>query len=171
MQVETIRLYLEMLGYIAGIASIIYLAFEVRQGRKVNEYQSLQALEEKLTDLLWKGSENSNIDQVWLPIPRQQEILFNKALEKKSTDRWALWNAMNEQQRDCYRFTRAGLEIMEQAFWAHKNNWIDNKEVWGKWTGWMSSWKTTNFYAPYVIEEMSHWYTDSFIDYFKKLPG
>jgi hypothetical protein len=170
MHVETVRLYLEMFAYAAGVLSILFLALQVRKERKLNEYQTLQSLEEKFTSLLWKGSDNGNIDQVWVPIATEKEKIFKNALENGPSGKWSLWNAMDEKDQDCYRFTRAGLEVLEQAFLAYKQNWVTNGEIWDKWRGWMISWKTTNPYTPLVLEEMSPWYTSSFVKYFEDLP-
>lgn len=33
----------------------------------------------------------------------------------------------------------------------------------------MISWKKTNSYVPYVVSEMEHWFTESFLRFFDKL--
>ena len=83
---------------------------------------------------------------------------------------WPLWNSIDQSDQDCYRFTRSGLGIMEQAFLIHQQNWIMNPEIWNKWESWIISWKQTNPYFPYVIQEVADWYTESFIEYLDSLP-
>jgi len=171
MQIETARLYLEILGYTAGIISILFLALQSRKERKLQEFQLLQSLEEKFTDLLWRGDENKAISDIWRPFSPEKNAEFQKMIESKDGREWPLWNSLDENGQDCYRFTRSGLSVMEQAYLVHKQNWISNCEIWEKWHSWMISWKHTNPYLPFVLEEVSGWYTSSFVEYFKKLPN
>jgi len=73
MDVEQIRLVFEISGYGAGIGSLLFLAFQVRKERKLEEYKMLQTLEEKYTALLWKSSEETEINKVWQPIPDKRK--------------------------------------------------------------------------------------------------
>ena len=174
MSIETIRLALEIAAYVAGVASVLFLAFQLRGERKLEEYKTLQALEEKYTSLLWKSSEHSEINNVWKEIPKSRRETFESLAHDCDKSQWPIWEVMSEEEQNCYRFSRSGLEILEQAYIAKKKGWIDDAEIWGKWEGWMRSWKATNSYIPYVLLEMEHWFSPSFLKYFnalKQLPN
>jgi len=68
MDIEQIRLVFEIAGYGAGIGSLLFLAFQVRKERKLEEYKMLQTLEEKYTVLLCKSAEETEVDEVWRTI-------------------------------------------------------------------------------------------------------
>lgn len=167
--IENIRLYLEMFGYTAGVASVLFLAIQLRKERKLEEYKTLQALEEKYTTLLWKSSEQTEIDQAWKEIPPDRKQAFDALAKNGSSDLWPIWNGMTDEEQNCYRFTRSGLEILEQAYIAKKKGWIDDDEIKNKWEAWMISWRNTNSYVPYVLMEIDHWFTPSFIEKFNSL--
>lgn len=169
MNIEEIRLLMEIAGYAAGVASVLFLAIQLRKERKLGEYKSLQALEEKYTSLLWKTTEHSEIDNVWKAIPKNRKEKFDSLTQYCDRKSWPIWEEMSEEEQNCYRFSRSGLEILEQAFIAKKNGWVSDVEIWGKWEGWMISWKTTNSFVPYVLMEMEHWFSPSFLKYFNAL--
>lgn len=167
--VETIRLYFEIFGYVAGVASVLFLAIQIKKERKREEYKTLQALEEKYTSLLWRSAEQPEIDQVWEAMPAERKALFDSLMNECSESCWSIWNQMTNEEQNCYRFTRSGLEILEQAFMAKKKGWIDDEEIRNKWLSWMTSWRNTNCYVPYVLKETGHWFTPSFIESFDAL--
>jgi len=167
--IEKIRLYFEILGYMAGVASVLFLAFQLRKERKLEEYKMLQGLEEKYTTLLWKGADQAEIDRVWKPLSQERQQHFDSLKNDTDSESWDVWNGMTDEEQNCYRFTRAGFEILEQAFIANKKGWVDDAEIKKKWDNWMISWKTTNTFAPYVFDEMQHWFTPSFVEHYKKL--
>ena len=169
MDIEQIRLLLEIAGYTAGVASVLFLAFQLRKERKLEEYKTLQALEEKYTALLWKATEHPEIDRVWKAIPKERKNTFESISQECDEKSWPIWEKMSDDEQNCYRFTRSGLEVLEQAYIAKKKGWIDDAEIWGKWEGWMNSWSKTNSYAPYVLMEMEHWFTPSFLKFFNAL--
>jgi len=169
MDIEQIRLWFEIAGYAAGIGSLLFLAIQLRKERKLEEYKLLQSLEQKYTKLLWKSSEDSEINNVWLPITAERVEKFNDLSDSCSKDSWPIWNEMNSAERNCYRFTRAGFEILEQSYIAKNRGWINDIEIWRKWKGWMISWKNTNSYVPYVLMEMRYWFSPSFLEYFDSL--
>ncbi|WP_148307680.1 hypothetical protein [endosymbiont of unidentified scaly snail isolate Monju] len=109
------------------------------------------------------------INNVWRKIPEERRRLFDSLSGKTNKESWPIWEAMSAEEKNCYRFTRAGLEILEQAYIANGRGWIDSSEIWKKWEGWMISWKKTNSYVPYVVSEMEHWFTESFLRFFDKL--
>jgi hypothetical protein len=169
MDIEQIRLYTEIAGYLAGVASVLFLAMQLLKERKLEEYKTLMALEEKYTELLWRGSDQSELEQVWKPIPEGRSKLFDPLLEDCTLDSWTIWNTMSEGEKNCYRFTRSGFEILEQAYIAKRKGWVDDAEIEQKWKNWMLSWRKTNSFAPYVLAEMRHWFTPSFIKYYESL--
>jgi hypothetical protein len=169
MNVEVVRVTLEIMGYAAGVSSVLFLAVQLRKERKLEEYKTLQALEEKYTSLLWKATEYAEIDNVWKDIPDSRKAIFESLADKCNQNSWPIWTAMNEEEQNCYRFSRSGLEILEQAYIAKTNGWIDDAEIWGKWEGWMTSWKTTNCFVPYVLLELKPWFSPSFLKYFNTL--
>jgi len=169
MDIEQIRLYSEIAGYAAGVASVLFLAVQLRKERKLEEYRTLQALEEKYTTLLWKGSEQPGVDQAWKAIPEKRKIHLDTLAQECSRDSWPIWNDMSNDEKNCYRFTRAGFEILEQAYIANRKGWVDDEEIQQKWKNWIISWKKTNYFASYVLIEMEHWFTTSFIKYYNTL--
>lgn len=169
MNIEEVRLSLEIGGYAAGVASVLFLGIQLMKERKLEEYKLLQALEEKYTSLLWKATEHSEVDKVWKDIPPNRKAVFESLFHTGDKDSWPIWEVMTDEEKNCYRFSRSGLEILEQAFLAKKKGWIKDKEIWGKWEGWMISWKTTNSFVPYVLMEIEHWFSPSFLKYFNAL--
>lgn len=167
--IENIRLYLEMIGYTAGVASVLFLAMQVKKERKLEEYRTLQALEEKYTTLLWMSSETPEIDLAWADLPSERKKVFDSVTTKACNKSWPVWSVMTEEEQNCYRFTRAGLEILEQAYIADKKGWIDDEEIRNKWQAWMVSWRNSNRYVPYVLTELEHWFTPSFLKKFNSL--
>ena len=169
MDIEQIRLYSEIAGYAAGVTSVLFLAWQIKKERKLEEYRTLQALEEKYTSLLWVGSEKPGIDQTWKVISKERKEHLDALVQEGNRDSWPVWNNMNNEEKNCYRFTRAGFEVFEQAFIANRKGWIDDKEIQLKWKNWIISWKKTNYFAPYVLKEMEHWFTSSFVKYYNDL--
>jgi len=164
---ELVRLIFEIVGYGAGVTSVAILAWQASKQRKLNEYRMLLSLEEKYTELLWKGSEHAELDLVWDGVSAAREELFESLMVKDSDSAWQLWEHMTDDEKDCYRYTRAGLEVLEQAFIAIRKGWVKDAEIRRKWLGWMRSWKTKNKFLPYVLEEIEDWYTPTFIRYLK----
>lgn len=169
MDLETFRVAAEITGYVAGVVSVLFLAVQLMKERKLQEFKMLQNLEEKYTDLLWRASSDKDMNGVWEKLPEDKKQIFDEAAKHTTTQRWSVWVAMSDAEQDCYRFTRAGLEILEQAFLAKDKGWIDDKEIWGKWRGWMQSWKRDNQYVPYVLKEAKHWFTPSFVEFWADL--
>jgi hypothetical protein len=169
MNIEEIRVSMEIAGYAAGVASVLFLAFQIRKDRKLNEYKMLQTLEEKYTSLLWKAADHGEINNVWKGIPENRNNIFQSIIVNDDQGSWPIWEAMTEKEKNCYRFSRSGLEILEQAYIAKRKGWVDDAEIWSKWEGWMKSWKTTNSFVPYVMLEMDHWFSPSFIKYFNAI--
>lgn len=169
--IEIVRLYLEMFAYAAAISSIPIIAFQARKETKRNEYELLQSLEERFTDLLWRGGENRNIGDIWKPFSIEKTNGFKQVTADAEAIAWPLWNSIDQSDQDCYRFTRSGLGILEQAFLINQQKWVMNPEIWEKWEAWILSWKQTNPYFPYVLKEVSGWYTQSFIEYLEGLPS
>ena len=169
MDIETIRLYMEIGGYAAGVASVLFLAIQLRKERKLEEYRTLRELEEKYTELLWRGSEEEELNKVWEPMPDNRKNVLDGLINVISSESWVIWTAMNESEKNCYRFTRSGFEVLEQAYIATKKGWVDDVEIQNKWKYWTLSWKDTNSFAPYVLAEMERWYTPSFISYYRSL--
>jgi len=123
----------------------------------------------RYTALLWRGSEEVGIDKVWSPIPEKRKIELDELKEKSNPDAWIIWSGLTEEEKNCYRFTRSGFEILEQAFIATKKGWVDDKEIQNKWKHWAISWKETNSFAPYVLAETKHWFMPSFLEYFNSI--
>ncbi len=169
MNLDQVKVVLEELGYIAGIASVLFLAVQMKKERLLEEYKTLQSLEEKFTGLLWKGSEDNGLDNVWRGISAERKALFDSLKGERDGASWPIWSRMSESEKNCYRFTRAGLEILEQAFLAKRKGWIRDREISDKWAGWAMSWKRTNAYVPYVLDELAHWFTPSFRKYLNDL--
>lgn len=169
MTLVDIKPYFEIAAYIAGVVSVPALAWQTRKERITEEYRTLQALEEKYTTLLWKASDDSAVDGVWKAVPSERKRVFDSLLGQAHAEYWPIWEAMSASERNCYRFTRAGLEIFEQAFLANDRGIIGNTQIWSKWKAWMVSWKRTNPYVPYVLSELDDWYTDRFLHFFDNL--
>lgn len=168
MGIDTIRLYLEISGYVAGVASVFFLAFQLKKDRKLKEYNTLRQLEEKYTELLWKGGEVPGLNKVWEKMSAERRSELDALKKEVSRETWLIWEKMDDNEKNCYRFTRSGFEILEQAFIATKNGWVDG-EIQHKWKHWALSWKASNSFAPYVLAEMDHWFTPSFIRYYNSL--
>ena len=95
--------------------------------------------------------------------------IFDSPTNNFDNKSWPIWEKMSEEEKVCYRFSRSGLEILEQAYIAKKKGWVADPEIWGKWEGWMIAWKTTNSFVPYVLLELEGWFSPSFLKYFNAL--
>ncbi len=167
MDFELVRLVFEIVGYGAGVTSVVILAWQANKQRKLNEYKMLMSLEEKYTKLLWKGSEQPELELIWNGVSAERNKLFRSLMGKESDAIWPLWQHMTDDERECYRYTRAGLEVMEQAFIAIRKGWVKDNDIKRKWLGWMRSWRTKNKFVPYVLEEIEDWFTPKFVRYLK----
>jgi hypothetical protein len=56
---------------------------------------------------------------------------------------------MTRDEKLCYRYVRAAIEIFEQMFQLHEKGWID-QQTWKKWRGWISLAPQMRFYE-YVL--------------------
>lgn len=161
---ETIRVSFEIAGYIGGLTSVSFIARSLIRDNELSQYRLLQGLEQRYTQLLWASDDKPYLDNVWHPIDKDRKRAFDDAISCSECNSWELWRILTDEEKACYRLTRAGLEILEQAHIAQEKRWVKDPSISSKWDSWIKSWKETNSYLPYVVAELDHWFTPSFID-------
>jgi hypothetical protein len=166
--IESIRVTFEIAGYIGGLTSVTFIARSLIRENELSQYRLLQGLEQRYTDLLWASDNKAYLDNVWHPIDEDRKAVFDAAIQNSNCDSWDFWRLLTAEEKACYRLTRAGLEILEQAHLAQQKRWVKDKSISGKWDAWIASWKQSNSYLPYVLHELNHWFAPSFIERMSK---
>ena len=115
-----------------SLAIVITLGIAVCQifkERKIRSFQLYRALADNYSNLLWKSKEDNDLDKIWEPFEKKLQLEIDSAHKNCGERRWPVWKIMSPEERKCYRLTRSGLEIFEQAFLGNECKFTDT-EVW-----------------------------------------
>lgn len=174
--VENIRLIAEIIGYTAGLATAIFILFQLSKDRKLSSLNALMRLEEKYSKLLWRINSDEELGSFWQGRAAGNRLDAYKGALAVADHEFPLWEAMGQntergrQDRNCYAATREMLDIFEQAFHFNRSQgWLCNREIKAKWTSWMKSAKANNPFVMPVFAELEGWYTPSFVRHFRGL--
>ncbi|MEX2670559.1 MAG: hypothetical protein WD294_00475 [Phycisphaeraceae bacterium] len=168
---ELIQAIVGTLSAIALVATLAAMAVQMMSDRNLREYQLFQHLAQEYTELLWRPAENPCLNKIWHPLDAQRIAELDGALDELADkQRWPVWAILDGDEHQCYRLTRAGLELFEQAHTGFYNGWVSDDQTWQKWENWMVDWKRTNTFVTYVLAENAPWFTNRFLKYFQQLP-
>jgi hypothetical protein len=143
---------------IVVVFSLLYLGRQVRGERVAAGFAAYSQVNDAYTTHLWRAVEDPTLDAVWDPWDPEREAALAEA-QRSGT--WGAWHAMTADERRCYRFTRAALEIFEQAWEVRRRDMI-GADTWGKWEAWITTWTRSRYFAivfedvrPRLIEEFA----------------
>lgn len=136
---------------------------QMEQQRLVLEYEVYQRVSQANVDLLWRAVEHPELNSVWEPMDEQRKAVLDTA---QSSRRWGAWLAMTDEERMCYRFTRAALEIAEQAWEVRQRDMVSD-ESWEKWDDWADIWSTSRYFR-YVFEDEHDHFLPGFVRFIEK---
>lgn len=145
-------------------AIVVTLGIGIRSlviNRRVLKHDAYERLTSEYQATLQNGFIYRHLDQVWEPLP---DSTIQKIRENIQADNlWPVWSSLNQDQKDCYRYTRTVLEIFERAWQLNNADYID-QGTWNKWKSWISTWsKSSYFWFVYhessfqLIDDFSYW--------------
>ena len=145
--------------------SLIFIGLQVLFQRRqasnqvlVQGHELYYLLTRQYVDLLRESDEKSVLNEIWIKLDENRKSDLDKA---QAASTWGAWNNMTIEEKQCYRYVRAAIEILEQTFQLHKKGWIDN-ETWEKWRGWMALGIQMRFFD-YVLEDTKPRLVRSFV--------
>lgn len=131
------------------VSSLAYLARQVRGERVASGFAAYSHINDTYMEHLRRANDEPNLNTVWDPLDVERKREFDLAQESAKV--WGAWHTMTDAERRCYRFTRAALEIIEQAWEAQRHGLIGG-DTWCKWEKGLEIW-TTSSYFPYVLAD------------------
>lgn len=140
---DTLTTYLTAAQLVVVIASLIYLSRQVHGERVAAGFQAYSHVNDAYMRHLWLASERDELNCIWEPwdLDRKAEL----DLAQQTGGLWGAWHAMTTEEKRCYRYTRAALEIFEQA-WEVKRRKMIGDDTWCKWEQWLSAWAGTRYF-------------------------
>jgi hypothetical protein len=135
--------------------SLIFVGLQVLFQRRqasnqvlVQGHELYYLLAQQYVDLLRESDEKPVLNEVWVKLDEDRKSELDKA---QTMSMWGAWSEMTNEEKQCYRYVRATIELLEQTFQLHKKGWIDD-ETWEKWRGWIAL-GTQMRYFDYVFED------------------
>lgn len=133
---------------VAVIVSVLYLGRQVTGEKVAAGFQAYSQVNQAYTAHLWRAAEDPSLNCIWKP---QDDARMKELDAAQAAGAWGAWSAMSDHEKLCYRYTRAALELFEQA-WEVKRRDLIGEDTWQKWRAALGVWKTTCYYD-YVIED------------------
>ena len=140
---------LQIVQLIVLAPSLVFVGLQVLFQRQQAQNQILvqgQELYHRISTqyvaLLRESDMTPVFNDVWLPLDAARRAELDAA-QREST--WGAWFIMTPDEKLCYRYVRAAIELFEQMFQLHEKGWID-AETWRKWQGWISLAPQMRFY-------------------------
>ena len=157
-------MFFSIIESIGIILTILFAVREIIRSREVTKRDSYERLSREYQALLWQTMQYRHLDGVWEPLTGEQQSRFNSAVE--TGEQWAVWYSMHPDEKDCYRFTRSALEVLERAWELHELKHIDS-DTWGKWSSWISVWSKSSYFW-WVLSESKEQLTDGYTEWIDK---
>lgn len=88
-------------------------------------------------------------NDIWVSLDPERKTELDAA---QADSPWGAWFTMTREEKQCYRYVRAAVEIFEQMFQLRRKGWID-EDTWGKWQGWIGLCPRMRFFK-YVFEDL-----------------
>ncbi len=139
----------------------LQVLFQRRQAKNqvfVQGHELYYLLARQYVDLLRESDEKPVLNEVWVNLDENRKRYLDKA---QAASMWGAWSAMTAEEKQCYRYVRASIEIFEQTFQLHKKGWIDD-ETWIKWRGWIILGAQMRYFD-YVLEDTKPRLAKSFV--------
>ncbi|HSL08799.1 MAG TPA: hypothetical protein VK887_12620 [Pseudonocardiaceae bacterium] len=139
----------------------LQVLFQRRQAKNqvfVQGHELYYLLSRQYVDLLRESDEKPVLNDVWVDLDENRRRDLDKA---QAASTWGAWSAMTAEEKNCYRYVRAAIEIFEQTFQLHKKGWIDD-ETWIKWRGWIALGVQMRYFD-YVLEDTKPRLVKSFV--------
>jgi hypothetical protein len=130
------------------VASVVYLALQVHGERVAAGFQAYSQVNDAYMRHLWLASENPELDSVWEPWDEVRRAELDIA---QRGGKWGAWHAMTLEEKRCYRYTRAALEIFEQA-WEVRRQRMIGEDTWLKWEDWLREWTDTRYFVDVFVD-------------------
>ena len=146
-----IEIVFSTLQAIGVVASVLFAAWQLIRNRRVLEHDSYERLSREYQSLLWQVMTFRHLDNVWEPLSTEDKKRLDKAMTENAL--WDVWYSMSPEEPDCYRFTRAALEIFERA-WQLRHAGHIGEDTWQKWSAWIRTWSKSSYFH-YVFAECS----------------
>lgn len=145
--------------------SLIFVGLQVLFQRRqasnqvlVQGHELYYMLARQYVDLLRESDEKPILNEVWVGLDENRKNDLDKA---QAASTWGAWKEMTAEEKLCYRYVRATIEILEQTFQLHRKGWIDD-ETWEKWRGWIRL-GTQMRYFYYVFDDTRPQLVTSFV--------
>jgi hypothetical protein len=135
---------------LAATAGFVFLAMQILLERKAKRFEIYEHIGGRFTELLWREADDEALQDIWEPLPAQEDARLREAHASGST-RYGAWDVMTPAQKRAHSYTRSALEILEQANEAKQRRLVP-RDVSEKWDRWLLEWAQTR-YVPYVLRD------------------
>jgi hypothetical protein len=162
------------------LATLTIVARQIWLQRQDLEFRIYQQINDRYSDLLWRAVEDPDLDLVWIDLSQQQREWLsrhgNQTAQVDSTQShgWSTWYALNRSgidaddpppfdlvvEKKLYRFTRAALELIEEAHFAQSKRSIQ-PDTWQKFGAVLDTWSHSRYFAE-VFRESAPRLTNAF---------
>jgi hypothetical protein len=136
---------------LVGAIGIGAIFGQVRGERRAQQFDVYNKVSMTYMDHLWRAAEDPQLNEIWEPWAaddkRRRELGQAQAGQGAAAATWGAWYAMNDSERYAYRYTRAALEIFEQAWHLYDTKIIDATTWEQKWEPWIRIWTNTRYFA------------------------
>lgn len=116
---------LEILTAVVLVLTLIFLGYQVTLQRRQTANQVLVQghelyflLAQEYITLIRECDQYPVLNSVWLTLDKERERQLDDA---QASAKWGAWTAMTLDEKRCYRYVRAAIEIFEQTFQLHQN--------------------------------------------------
>lgn len=168
MPLELARTVIEGAAAVALVTTLALILNQIRLQRRDLEHKIYLQIADRYSALLWLAAEDSRLDNVWRSLnPEEQAWLLER---QTSDDRWSAWAALDSggpdmpfdavQEKRMYRYTRACLELCEQAFLAFTTGSVSAR-IWKKYEAVLTVWVGSRWFT-YVFKENRSRLDDAF---------
>lgn len=161
---EQVTLFVGLAQLVVVLVSVWYLGRQVTGEKVAAGFQAYSYVNQAYAEHLWRAAENPALNCIWLPQDGVRKALLDT--EQHATS-WGAWRAMSDEEKLCYRYTRAALEIFEQA-WEVQRRELIGADTWLKWRKALSVWTATCFFD-YVLEDTTPRLIEGFVDEIKRV--
>ncbi|WP_026912743.1 hypothetical protein [Patulibacter minatonensis] len=146
---EDVTVLLTLAQLVVVVVSLWYLGSQVRGERVAAGFAAYSHVNDSYMEHLWRAVEDPSLDCIWDPWHDDRVSVLNVA---QRGQHWGAWRTMTVDERRCYRYTRAAIEIFEQAWEVKRRNMIGD-DTWAKWHAWLTTWCNSRYFE-IVLEDI-----------------
>lgn len=159
MTLELAQVIIEGVAAAGLVITLVLILRQFRLQRSDLEHRIYQQIADRYSALLWLAAEDPSLDNVWKSLSDREEawISAQAALD----NRWTVWAALESadstmpfdaiEEKRMYRYTRACLELCEQAFLAHEAGAVSSR-IWKKYERVLAAWTTSRWFTHVLTE-------------------